>query len=286
MPRSRSRLENRSSWNQRLERWTRSARSGGRSCARGSAPSSGTKVLGALMSPSYFGHLVLEDQVVPEGVPGELAAEPVVLVQVGALVREHQVRRESAFSSSKKSLIRCALVREEAVGEVAHDHLTARRRPRAWPRRSRAPPRRARPRRSARPSGPRDRLLLDQLEERAAAADLDVVGMRADREDAPGGVPAGRCDSGSIIRRRRTPPGRRGDAVGRPRAATEPAPLSCRVSRHCLSFSVSIGAQKPSWRWASSSPRGEQALERLLHHVLAGPRSGRGTRCAGRSSRR
>ena len=38
--------------------------------------------------------LVLEDQVVAEGVPGELAAEPVVLVQVGALVGEDQVGRE------------------------------------------------------------------------------------------------------------------------------------------------------------------------------------------------
>ena len=39
-------------------------------------------LFGAPMSPSYFGHLVLEDQVVAEGVPGQLAGQAVILMQV------------------------------------------------------------------------------------------------------------------------------------------------------------------------------------------------------------
>ena len=54
---------------------------------------SGTNALGAHVAV-VLRHLVLEDQVVAEGVPGQLAADPVILVQVGALVGEDDVGRE------------------------------------------------------------------------------------------------------------------------------------------------------------------------------------------------
>ena len=48
-----------------------------------------------------LGDLVLEDQVVAERVPGQLAEEPVVLVQVVARVGEDEIGLDRAFSSSK-----------------------------------------------------------------------------------------------------------------------------------------------------------------------------------------
>jgi hypothetical protein len=63
-----------------LIRWTTLRR-----CGRSSI---GTKAFGAAHVDVVLRDLVLEDQVVTEGVPGQLAAERVVLVQVGALVQE------------------------------------------------------------------------------------------------------------------------------------------------------------------------------------------------------
>ena len=91
MPRSRSRPENRSSRNQRFDRceakwsirWSilrRESRLG----------EWHERVRGAHV-PVVLRHLVLEDQVVAEGVPGQLAADPVILVQVPALVSEDHV---------------------------------------------------------------------------------------------------------------------------------------------------------------------------------------------------
>ena len=61
-----------------------------------------------------------------------------------------------------------------------------------------------------------------------------------------------------------------GDRGRGPTPATGRVPLSCRLSSHCWSLSVSIGAQNPSCRCASTLPAASSLLERLLDEVLAG----------------
>ena len=66
--------------------------------------------------------LELEDQVVAEGVPGQLGDEPVILVEVRAGVREHQLRRHGRLQPLERLLDVAAGVREEAVPErLEHD---------------------------------------------------------------------------------------------------------------------------------------------------------------------
>ena len=54
---------------------------------------------------------------VAEGVPGQLAGEPVILVEIVARVREDEVGLDVALSSSKTPS-RPAEVRHEAVAEA------------------------------------------------------------------------------------------------------------------------------------------------------------------------
>ena len=129
--------------------------------------------------------LVLEDQVVAERVPGQLAGKPVVLVEVVAGVGEDELRVDPALQLLEELLDLAARVGEEAVPEpVDLDARRARRR-------------RGRPAALARASSPRSpeaasttqstsRPGFERVErqQRSAAADLDVVGVAADREHA------------------------------------------------------------------------------------------------------
>ena len=65
--------------------------------------------------------LVLEDQVVAERVPRELADEAVILVEVMPRVREDQIGIDSAFISSNTSFTSVADVREVPVAKPVHD---------------------------------------------------------------------------------------------------------------------------------------------------------------------
>ena len=195
--------------------------------------------------------LVLEDQVVAPRVPGELAGQPVVLVQVGALMGEDHVGRELGLQALEERLDGVAAVRKEPVAETAEDD----------PRRPKPAVKSAALRRASSPRSPsplsttHDDLGLGiglrQPQDRAAAADLDVVGVGADREHAQMPSIEARSDAVRASGRDRagstaTPPPLRSQR------AHGACPLSSSPSRCCFSFSVSIGAQKPSYGYAIS----------------------------------
>ena len=123
--------------------------------------------------------LVLEDEVVPERLPGQLAQESMVLVQIIARVGQDEVRMDAVLERLHAVLDGRALEREVAVakrvdrdcwrldplqepggrparlvgsdGITAHDH----------------------------PRDPRDPALGDPVQDRPAAADLQVVRVGA-----------------------------------------------------------------------------------------------------------
>ena len=64
--------------------------------------------------------LVLEDQVVAERVPRQLAREPVVLVEVVARVGEHELRVDAGLQILEELLDLAAAVGQEAVAEAVH----------------------------------------------------------------------------------------------------------------------------------------------------------------------
>ena len=83
----------------------------------------------------------------------------------------------------------------------------------------------------------------EQRQQRPAAADLDVVGVAADREHALDTL--GAVDRQGVHDYATSAVG---DVSGTPRGARHGAlPDSRRLSSTCLSFSVSIGAQNPSY---------------------------------------
>src|SRR6266511_1842214 len=132
-----------------------------------------------------LGDLVLEDQVVAEGVPGQLGDQAVVLVRVVAARGQDQVRREAALELLEGLLDRGALPGEEAVPEGPHLDLAV---VAAAEERLRAVHRLLGALALAAQDQPADlqrRELRDQPEEGAAAADLDVVGMRAEHQQPP-----------------------------------------------------------------------------------------------------
>ena len=128
--------------------------------------------------------LVLEDEVVAERVPGELAGQPVVLVQVLARVGEDEVGLDGLQTPRRPPSPRRRRTEDSRRGTRERGPPRCRRR-RGRPRRSLSPPRRGRPGAASTThvtctSGRGAR----QGEQRASAADLDVVGMAADGEDA------------------------------------------------------------------------------------------------------
>ena len=121
MPRTRSSERNRSSVNHRRSscepKWSSS-----RSIFRCTAESSRwTNRFGRTEIAVVLGNLVLEDQVVAPRVPRQLASQPVVLVQVVALMSEDQVRRELRLEAVEELLDRAALVRKERIAEIPDD---------------------------------------------------------------------------------------------------------------------------------------------------------------------
>ena len=134
---------------------------------------------------------------VAERVPRQLAGEPVVLVQVGSRVREHEIRLD-ALQLLEGLLDRLAVVRHERVPEPVDDDLGA-----ACAREERL--------------GARSRLggavalgaehdprhleggvLARQGEQRPTASDLDVVRVAADGQHAAQRRSRRRSDSASI----------------------------------------------------------------------------------------
>ena len=181
---------------------------------------------------------------VAERVPRQLADESMILVEIGALVGEDEIRGDASLQRLEQVLDSRAVIRKETVAELdVDDHCrggevrggTSALARASSPRTSLA---------SARPSRPRASGRARQPEDRPAAADLDVVAVSAERENRGGrrlanrgvSITAGGC-------------GLRGADLARRIAALE------RARRAILSFSVSIGSQNPSYGYAMSSPR-------------------------------
>ena len=129
-----------------------------------------------------LGDLVLEHEVIAEAVVGEVRDQPVVLVPVFAIVREHEVGPDLALQLLEEFLDRHRGVGEEAVAErLLHEtpfagHLQER---------ARAFSRFLRPRfvpAQDHPGEPRNRQLAQEAEQSPAAADLDVVAVCSETE--------------------------------------------------------------------------------------------------------
>jgi len=130
-----------------------------------------------------FRDLVLEHDVIAKGVPREIGEHAMVLMPVLTVVREHDVRLER-FQRLEKALDRLALKRKEAAAKILHHNAAL----------ARLPQERLRARQSLgvahafraehHPHNLQAGLLLRQLQQRGAAADLDVIRVRTEAEDA------------------------------------------------------------------------------------------------------
>src|SRR2546422_5147044 len=132
-----------------------------------------------------FGDLVLEDQMVAEGVPGQLGNETVILMTVTAVVREHDIGRDLFLQLLEMIFDRFTHMREEAVPESLHRHrlFTRRRQEQAG-----ALPGLPLPLLARAEHNPVDRDVtpaLGQLQDRPPASNLDIVTMRPQTQDPP-----------------------------------------------------------------------------------------------------
>jgi hypothetical protein len=128
-------------------------------------------------------NLVLENELVTEGVPRQVGHYSVVLVPVVARVGEDDIRSKLASQTLERILDRIEMGREIAVAEFVQADCLAR----CW---SKELPRSelglARTGSSGAPDNPsefRSRSSARQLRQRATAPNLDVVRMRADAKD-------------------------------------------------------------------------------------------------------
>src|SRR3954451_22339928 len=172
---------NRSSVNHRLLRWLPKWRMRTSTLRRQVASSSGTNTLGAPRSPSYLG-ISYSRMRCAEGVPRQLGDQPVILVEVVALVGEDDVGRE-VLHRLDAVLHRRPEIGQVAVAELVQDDFRARD---ALEQVLRAGAGLARPlaaRAEHHPPHLERRRAMLELEQRPRAPQLDVVGMAAEGED-------------------------------------------------------------------------------------------------------
>ena len=240
---------------------------------RQSSSSSGTNTFGCAHVPVVLGYLVLEDQVVAEGVPGQLAAQAMILMQVGALVREDRVWRELGLQLLEEVLDlprrrkgrshrRKSRTMTWLLGHACKQRLGAALRLDA----------RARARRSERPSETSDtRSLLDR-----ASGSCPRSRSRC--------RPDGRRSQGAGAAPRRADPtgvGNISPTLREPRDVNAPdrasqschgaVPFSCRTLEPLLVLERVHRRPEALVALGQQLPGGEQSMERLLHEVLAGP---------------
>ena len=128
--------------------------------------------------------LVLQDEVVAPGVPGQLGDEPVILVPILPVVGEDEVRGELAASAPRTRLSPRRRSREGSrPGSPGRSTFAV-----VTPSRNAAADARASAARSGvaqktTHSTSRLAVLGDEAQDRPAAADLDVVGVGAERQD-------------------------------------------------------------------------------------------------------
>ena len=130
-----------------------------------------------------FRDLVFENEVIPPGVPGQLADESMILMEIMPIVREDDVRVDESLQVLEDVLDLATEVREEAVSKSMDDHVRPACRLQkdvpALPRLRLAHALRTQ-------HDPRHlelRLCTCQRQQRGPTADLDVVRMRSDQED-------------------------------------------------------------------------------------------------------
>src|SRR6267142_1397383 len=136
-----------------------------------------------------FRNLILQYQVIAKRVPGQLADEAVVLMSVVAPVSEHQVRPRRTLERLEALLDRRVLGRKVAVAKRVNNDLGALRTA------QKAPGTRAHLFRPFGRCGKRNPAhstagILEKLQQRAAAAYVNVVAMSSQTQNAQGPRPA------------------------------------------------------------------------------------------------
>ena len=140
--------------------------------------------VGPTKVPVDLGNLILENQVVPEGVPGEFACQPVILMEVVAGVGEHDLRIDPQLQRLEEIFDLCARIGEKAVAEPVHLDPGG---SEPGKKGSGAPPGLLLSFSGRREHDPVDlegRVRAGERQQRSATPDLDVVRVTADREDA------------------------------------------------------------------------------------------------------
>lgn len=70
-----------------------------------------------------LGNLIFPDQVVAEGVPCEIADDPMILVQIVAAVAEDEVGRGLRFERFKSLLDGWTIIGKESIAKAMNDDL-------------------------------------------------------------------------------------------------------------------------------------------------------------------
>ena len=207
-----------------------------------------------------FGQLVLEDEVIPKRVPGQLREEAVILMAVASIMGEDHIGRNRMLQHLEVLLDLGTDVRKESVTKPLHDDLVSALRLQEQAGAVSRLPLPFRIRAEDHPVENGLRACRHKLEYRPAAADLDVVRMSAEAKHAEGplhvtreverehqpdrSAPRRACGSGiggAASEAARTVAG-----PGRCHTTHGASPRAYRSSRRCLSLNVSIDCQNPS----------------------------------------
>src|SRR5882724_2750211 len=136
-----------------------------------------------------FQNLVLEDQVIPVGVPGQVRDESMILMQIVTRVSEDDVRRALGLQLLEERLDAFADVRKEARLEVPDDHVALRRIGEEALRAGQGLLVALAARADHHPLDFGMDVLRQEPQDRSAATDLDVVAVGADAEQTQGAGP-------------------------------------------------------------------------------------------------
>src|SRR5258706_9714548 len=143
----------------------------------------GYKQVGCPKISIVFDDFVFQDQVVPERVPGQLGNQPVVLVEVIAIMRQDEIRDVLSFEFLEEILYVSPYIWEIAVSEfLDHDLFFPRiRQEQVCALECFCP---SLPGcRDHDPNYFRSRVIIEESQNRAAAADFDVVAVGSEAQD-------------------------------------------------------------------------------------------------------
>ena len=76
------------------------------------------KHVGNTQIPVVLRNLILKDEVVSKGIPGQFAEEPMILVSIVASMGEDQIGRNRRFQFLKDALYALAMVRHKPVSKL------------------------------------------------------------------------------------------------------------------------------------------------------------------------